>query len=168
RPDVESLVTSLRLRQADGTYLRVGERDSRHRVILGAVMLPAEYVGDHDARVIHRHVRKGAVAHDVADRPYSGGRSHPVVNWDRPAGFVNADRRDSDISEFRAAAGGDKQLGSREIFAVRERDAELAAVVADLPRTNAGPHGDAVGAERARQQLAGLRLLERHQVPERL
>jgi hypothetical protein len=66
-------------------------------------------VGHDDSRLVHRHVGERALAGDVSQRPYPGGRPQVIVHRDGAQGLVDAHRADADPRQVGPAAGGDQQ-----------------------------------------------------------
>ena len=78
----------------------------------------AEDVARGDRGLVHRHVREGALAGDVADRPEPVAGAHPPVGVDGPRGRVEADRLQAEVRQVGAAAGRDEQLVGLQRLAV--------------------------------------------------
>ena len=159
---VEACVARGLLAQAHRGHLRGGERDPRDRAVVGPGTVLAERVADHDRRLVHRHVREGALARDVADRPEQLTRSHPLVGLDHLEVVGQAHGVEADEVEVGVPPGGDQQLLRPHRLAVHAQR-EAVVVVGHGVDRGAGEHGDALVGERLGEHLGGLGLLDRDQ-----
>src|SRR5699024_2957242 len=130
RTYVQALLPGLRLCQTDRAHLRVGERHSRDRAVVGGRPVLAEDAAYGDRGLVHRHVGERTFAGDVADRPQSVGDAQVVVDVECPYGRVELDRREPEVVQVGTTPGRHEQtLGSQRTVA--DRDGERRTVVSD-------------------------------------
>ena len=113
-------------------------------------------VGEGDRRLVHRHVREGALAGDVADRPQLVAGPHPRVGVDR-AGLRGRGPTESSPTSARlgrrpaATSSRSDPSSTGGATGVGERHREPAVGVAHRADRRSGEHLDAVGGHRARR-----------------